>query len=87
MKSIPAAITATITLALEESAAPPGVPLGTLFAVLVAAIGVLVILLAAGSLSTALSRRGIRIFERFSGLILIAIGFQMGMSGIREFFL
>lgn len=83
----PAAITATITLALEESEAPLGVPLGTLLAVLVAAVAVLVILLAAGSLSTAISRRGIRIFERFSGMILIAIGFQMGMSGIREFFL
>lgn len=79
----PAAITATITLALEETGA---VPVGTLVAVLVSALAVLMILLAASTLSTAISRRGIRIFERFSGMILIAIGFQMGLSGIQEFF-
>ncbi len=83
----PAAITATITLALEETATPLGLPVGTLVAILVAAVAVLLILLVASGLSTGLSRRGIRVFERFSGMILVAIGFQMGMSGIREFFL
>lgn len=83
----PASITATITLALEETAgAPFALPVATLVAVLVAALGVLLILLAASTLSSALSRRAIRIFERFSGLILVAIGFQMGMSGIQQFF-
>lgn len=82
----PASITATITLSLEETSGPALVPMGTLLAILVAAIAVLLILLAASTLSSALSRRGIRIFERFSGLILIAIGFQMGLSGIQEFF-
>jgi small neutral amino acid transporter SnatA (MarC family) len=48
---------------------------------------VLLILLATATLTSALSRRAIRIFERFSGLILIAIGFQMGLSGIHEFWL
>ncbi len=46
----------------------------------------MVILLAASTLSSALSRRAIRVFERFSGMILVAIGFQMGMSGVQEFF-
>ena len=82
----PASITATITLALEEMSGRPAVPLGTLVAILIAALGVLVILIAASGLSSALSGRAIRIFERFSGLILIAVGFQMGLSGIQEFF-
>jgi len=82
----PASITATITLALEETTGPTVLPLATLAAIVVSSVAVLFILLAASSLSSALSRRAIRIFERFSGLILIAIGFQMGMSGIQEFF-
>jgi multiple antibiotic resistance protein len=82
----PAAITATITLALEETTGPGIIPAGTLIAVLVASVAVLLILLATATLSSALSRRAIRIFERFSGLILIAIGFQMGMSGVLQFF-
>jgi multiple antibiotic resistance protein len=83
----PAAITATITLALEETTGPGIIPTGTLIAVLVASVAVLLILLATATLTSALSRRAIRIFERFSGLILIAIGFQMGLSGIHEFWL
>jgi multiple antibiotic resistance protein len=82
----PASITATITLALEETTREAVVPAGTLIAVVVAAAAVLVILLATATLTSSLSRRGIRIFERFSGLILIAIGFQMGLSGIQQFF-
>lgn len=82
----PASITATITLALEETSADAVVPVGTLIAVLIAAAAVLVILLATATLTSSLSRRVIRIFERFSGLILIAIGFQMGLSGIQQFF-
>jgi multiple antibiotic resistance protein len=82
----PASITATITLALEETSQQLVVPVGTLVAVLVASVAVLLILLAAATLSSGLSRRAIRIFERFSGMILVAIGFQMGMSGIQQFF-
>ena len=82
----PASITATITLALEETSGPGIVPVGTLIAVVNAAIAVLLILLAAATLTSALSRRAIRIFERFSGLILVAVGFQMGLSGIQQFF-
>ena len=60
--------------------------MATLVAILVASVAVLLILLAAATLSSALSRRAIRIFERFSGLILVAIGFQMGLSGVQQFF-
>lgn len=83
----PASITAAITLALGETARPAGLPIGTLAAVAVSSLVVLVLLLGAGSLSERMNRRVIRIFERFSGLILIAIGFQMGLGGIQEFFL
>lgn len=83
----PASITATITLALEETSGTAPVPAATLVAVVVAAAAVLVILMATATLTSSLSRRAIRIFERFSGLILIAIGFQMGLSGIQQFFL
>ena len=82
----PASITAVITLALDEPGVLIGVPVATLVAVLVASLGVLLVLLAASFLSHALSRRAIRIFERFSGLILLAIGCQMCLGGIREFF-
>lgn len=82
----PASITAAITLALDETGALIGIPVATLIAVSVASLGVLVVLLAAGFLSHALSGRAVRIFERFSGLILLAIGCQMCLSGIREFF-
>ena len=78
----PAAITATITLAIGE----PSLPIGTLVAVLISSVAVLPLLLAASTLSSALTRRGTRIFESFSGLILIAIGFQTGLGGIHEFF-
>ena len=82
----PAPITAVITLALDEAGAFAGIPVATLIAVSVAALCVLAVLLAAGFLSHTLSRRAVRIFERFSGLILLAIGCQMCLSGIREFF-
>lgn len=82
----PASITATITLALEETSEELVIPVATLTAVVVASVAVLVILLAAATLSAGLSRRAIRIFERFSGLLLVAIGFQMGLSGIQQFF-
>ena len=82
----PASITATITLALEETSGELAVPVGTIVAILVAAFAVLVILLAAATLTSALSRRAVRIFERFSGLILVAVGFQIGLSGIQQFF-
>lgn len=82
----PASITAAITLALDEPGVLIGLPIATLTAVFIASVGVLLVLLAASFLSDALSRRAVRIFERFSGLILLAIACEMVLGGIREFF-
>ncbi|MGD2044815.1 MAG: MarC family protein [Gemmatimonadota bacterium] len=45
-----------------------------------------VVLAAATFVGARLRRRGTRILTRFSGMILVAIGFQMGFTGIAEFF-
>lgn len=83
----PAAITAVITLAIREVQDRPGyVPVVTLLAVTLSASAVLLILLFAVPLSKLIRLRAARIVERFFGLILVAIGFQMGFSGIQEFF-
>ena len=82
----PASITAAITLALDEPGVLIGFPVATLTAVVVASVVVLLVLLAATFLSDRLSRRTVRIFERFSGLILLAIACQMVLGGIQEFF-
>ena len=82
----PAAITAAITLALGETERLAGLPMATLIAVAVSSLVVLILLLGAGSLSERMHPRVIRVFERFFGLILIAVGFQMGLGGIQEFF-
>ena len=82
----PASITAAITLALDEPGVLIGLPVATLTAVVIASVGVLLVLLAASFLSDALSRRAVRIFERFSGLILLAIACEMVLGGIHEFF-
>lgn len=83
----PASITAAITLALGEPTRPAGFPVGTLAAVAVSSLVVLVLLLGAGWFSERMHRRVIRVFERFFGLILVAVGFQMGLSGVQDFFL
>jgi multiple antibiotic resistance protein len=81
----PASITAAITLALGEERLA-GLPVGTLTAVALSSLVVLILLLAAGFLSERMHPRVIRVFERFFGLILVAVGFQMGLGGIQEFF-
>ena len=83
----PAAITAAITLALGETERLAGLPVATLTAVALSSLVVLILLLGAGSLSERMHPRVIRVFERFFGLILMAVGFQMGLGGIQEFFL
>lgn len=82
----PASITAAITLALGETERLAGLPVATLTAVTLSSIVVLILLLGAGSLSERMHPRVIRVFERFFGLILVAVGFQMGLGGIQEFF-
>jgi multiple antibiotic resistance protein len=82
----PAAITATVALAIRERAVAHHLPAATLLAVAAATLLVYVILLVARPLAAAISGRGARLFERFLGLILVAVGFQMGMTGVYEFF-
>ncbi len=84
----PAAITAVITLALDERNADPllGLPVKTLGAVVAASAVVFLILLAASPLSARLGKRAVRVFDRFWGMILLAIGFQMCLGGIHDFF-
>ena len=82
----PAAITATVALSIRERAAAGPVPSATLLAVAAATLLVYLTLLASRPLAQAMSVRSARLFERFLGLILVAVGFQMGMTGIYEFF-
>lgn len=81
----PAAITTAITLAIRERADSGLIPIWTLAAVGAASLVVLILLLAARPLATAVSGRSARMFERFLGLILVAVGFQMGLTGVLEF--
>ncbi len=83
----PGAITTVITLAIAHRAPSfPFVP----FVALVGSAGVavvlwLILLLMIGN-ERLLGMRAKRILTRFMGLILIAIGFQLGLDGVREFF-
>ena len=83
----PAAMITVISLSVRETVTASGLPVGTLVAVTVASLSVLLVLLFAVPLQRAVRPRMARLFERFFGLVLVAIGFQMGLTGIREFFL
>ncbi len=81
----PAAITTVITLSIAEPR-PAGVPVGTLIAIVIANVVVFVTLLLASPISRAIRPRVARVLERFFGLILVAVGFEMGLGGIQQFF-
>ena len=81
----PAAITTAITLSIRERDQGSLIPLSTLLAIAAATLVVLAILLGARALSRVVSGRTARLFERFLGLILVAVGFQMGLTGIYGF--
>lgn len=81
----PAAITTAITLSIRERDQASLIPLSTLLAIAAATLVVLAILLGARTLSRVVSGRAARLFERFLGLILVAVGFQMGLTGIYGF--
>lgn len=83
----PAAITTVITLSIHERAHDVLLPTATLLAIAAAALVVLLVLLAARPVSRFVSPRSARLFERFLGLILVAVGFQMGLTGIYRFLL
>ena len=82
----PGAIVTTVTLAVREVYFVWWIPVATIVAVTVTALFVFVVFTLAVFVSAHLHGRGARILTRFSGLILVAIGFQMGFTGIAEFF-
>ena len=64
-----------------------GLPAGTLIAICIATLVILLILVLAVPIQRVVGPQVARIAERFLGVLLIAIGFQMGLTGLREFFL
>lgn len=82
----PGAIVTTVTLAVREVYFVWLIPVATIVAVTVTALFVYVVFILAGFVAAHLHGRGARILTRFSGLVLVAIGFQMGFTGIAEFF-
>jgi multiple antibiotic resistance protein len=82
----PGAIVTTVTLAVREVYFVWLIPVATMVAIAATALFVSAVFTLAGSVARHLRGRGARILTRFSGLILVAIGFQMGFTGIEEFF-
>lgn len=82
----PGAIVTTVTLAVREVQFVGLVPLATLVAITITSAVVYGVLTLGSFVASHLHGRGTRILTRFSGLILVAIGFQMGFTGIQEFF-
>lgn len=82
----PGAIVTTVTLAVREVYFVWVIPVATMVAIALTAVTVYLTLAAGGFIAERLHGRGTRILTRFSGLILVAIGFQMGFTGIAEFF-
>lgn len=82
----PGAIVTTVTLAVREVYFIGPLPLATLVAVTLTALVVYGVLALAAFVAAHMHGRATRILTRFSGLILVAIGFQMGFTGIEEFF-
>jgi multiple antibiotic resistance protein len=83
----PAQIAVAVTLSYREEANLLGFPIGTLIAICAAALVILLILLIAVPIKRVMRPQVARITERFFGVFLVAIGFQMGMTGAQEFFL
>jgi multiple antibiotic resistance protein len=82
----PGAIVTTVTLAVREVYFIWLIPVATLVAITVTALVVYGVFALAAFVAAHFHGRGTRILTRFSGLILVAIGFQMGFTGVEEFF-
>lgn len=80
----PGAISAVITLSLAHG--DGGLPVTALIAALVGAIVLYLVLLLFVTLEKLVGDTAERIFTRFMGLILVAMGFQFMMHGIKDFF-
>ncbi len=81
----PGAIVTVVSLTLRETA-DARLPIATVIAIVISALVVLICLLFAAEIAARFSRRARRIMIRFFGLVLVAIGFQMGFTGAAEFF-
>ncbi len=81
----PGAIVTTVSLTLRETATS-WLPVATIVAIVISALVVLVSLIFAAEIAAHFSRRARSIMIRFFGLVLVAIGFQMGFTGASEFF-
>lgn len=82
----PGAITVTVSLTVRDPYMVWLVPTATVAAIALASLVIYVTLALSGFVGSHIHRRGTRILTRFSGLILVAIGMQMGFTGIAEFF-
>jgi len=83
----PGAITTVITLAVAHRPGNfPFLPFDALVASAAVAVVLWLILRTMIDNERLLGERGQRILTRFMGLILVAIGFQLGLDGVREFF-
>jgi len=82
----PGAIVTTVTLAVREVYFVWWIPVATMVAIAATALVCYFVLALGGFVAAHLHGRGTRILTRFSGLILVAIGFQMGFTGVEEFF-
>jgi multiple antibiotic resistance protein len=80
----PGAITTVITLAVTQS--PGSLALEALVASVVTAFVLWLLLLLVIAQERLISPRARRLFTRFMGLILLAIGFQLGLRGVKSFF-
>jgi multiple antibiotic resistance protein len=79
----PGAIATIITMAVSEGKQIPSV---TIAAAIAVSVLLWLILTVTVSAKKQLNPRAQRIQTRFMGLILLAIGFQLGMNGLKDFF-
>lgn len=82
----PGAIAVTVSLTVRDPYMVSRIPAATIAAVTLVALTVYGVLALSGLIGGRIHPRGVRILTRFSGFILVAIGFQMGFTGIAEFF-
>ena len=82
----PGAMAVTVSLTVRDPYMVSGIPTATIAAVSLAGLIVYAVLALSNLLGAHIHPRGVRILNRFSGFILVAIGFQMGFTGIDEFF-
>jgi len=82
----PGAIVTTVSLSIRDTHHLGWVPLATCLAVTASALVILVVLAGAGFLARHISLRAQKILTAFSGMILVAIGFQMGLTGVSTYF-